>query len=161
MAASLAVACRPPPAPFPNTIQPISKKLIWKEVLSRKAVLTFAHNQDLTTGIHSPALVSFGSHLGLNHIDGEASTNDGNVIDPLKSQVPNILGQGSIIRAVDGLQFSTRDALYALFSYLYIPLLSIIVQSRIPIWRHHWRDSSLFRRVFGWLKHCIQYRSPS
>ncbi|KDR75829.1 hypothetical protein GALMADRAFT_248549 [Galerina marginata CBS 339.88] len=68
---------------------------------------------DLEGGSISPALVSFGSPLGLNHINGEASTNDGNVHDPLKSDPPSILGKGSVIQAVDGLQFSTRDALLA------------------------------------------------
>uniref|UniRef100_A0A8H8CNE4 Amidohydrolase-related domain-containing protein n=1 Tax=Psilocybe cubensis TaxID=181762 RepID=A0A8H8CNE4_PSICU len=68
---------------------------------------------DLEGGSISPALISFGSRLGLNHIDAEPSTNDGSVHDPLKSDWPSLLGEGSIIRAVDGLQFSTRDALLA------------------------------------------------
>ena len=59
----------------------------------------------------SPALISYGSHLGLNHIDGEPSTNDGYVYNSLKSNPPDIIGEGSIIKAVDGLQFHTRDAL--------------------------------------------------
>ena len=59
----------------------------------------------------SPALISYGSRLGLNHIDGEPSTNDGYVHNPLKSNPPEIIGEGSIIKAVDGLQFHTRDAL--------------------------------------------------
>ena len=59
----------------------------------------------------SPALISYGSRLGLNHIDGEPSTNDGYVYNALKSDLPDILGEGSIIKAVDGLQFHTRDAL--------------------------------------------------
>ncbi|PPQ79032.1 hypothetical protein CVT25_002341 [Psilocybe cyanescens] len=68
---------------------------------------------DLDGGSISPALISFGSRLALNHIDGEASTNDGPVHDPLVSDTPAILGEGSVIRAADGLQFSTRDALLA------------------------------------------------
>jgi hypothetical protein len=59
----------------------------------------------------SPALISYGSSLGLNHIDGEPSTNDGYVYNSLKSNPPDIIGEGSIIKAVDGLQFHTRDAL--------------------------------------------------
>ena len=59
----------------------------------------------------SPALISYGSRLGLNHIDGEPSTNDGYVHDSLTSNPPDIIGQDSIIKAVDGLQFHTRDAL--------------------------------------------------
>jgi cytosine/adenosine deaminase-related metal-dependent hydrolase len=68
---------------------------------------------DLEGGTISPALVSYGNHLGLNHIDGEPSTNDGYVHDSLESNPPNIIGEGSIIKAVDGLQFHTRDALLA------------------------------------------------
>ncbi|KAF8161153.1 carbohydrate esterase family 9 protein [Crassisporium funariophilum] len=68
---------------------------------------------NLEGGSISPALISYGSPLGLNHINGEASTNDGPVHNVLSSDPPGILGQGSIIRAVDGLQFSTRDALLA------------------------------------------------
>ena len=59
----------------------------------------------------SPALISYGSPLGLNHIEAEPSTNDGYVDNPLKSNSPDIIGEGSIIKAVDGLQFHTRDAL--------------------------------------------------
>ncbi|KAF9450409.1 composite domain of metallo-dependent hydrolase [Macrolepiota fuliginosa MF-IS2] len=69
---------------------------------------------DLQGGSIAPALTSFGSPLGLEDIQGESSTKDGKVIDPLKSDVPSILGgDGSVIRAVDGLQFSSRDALIA------------------------------------------------
>ena len=49
--------------------------------------------------------------MGLNHIDQEESTNDGSVSSPLSLEPPRILGKGSVIRAVDGLQFATRDAL--------------------------------------------------
>lgn len=67
---------------------------------------------DLEGGSISPGLVSFGSPLGLQHIDQEASTNDGNVIDPLSQSVPDIIGGDSaIIRAFDGLEYGTRDAL--------------------------------------------------
>ncbi|CAA7259139.1 unnamed protein product [Cyclocybe aegerita] len=68
---------------------------------------------DLDGGSITPALISYGSPLGLNHIDQEASTNDGSVYNPLSGGAPSILGQGPVIRAVDGLQFSTRDALLA------------------------------------------------
>lgn len=70
------------------------------------------HFVDLDGGSIAPALVSFGSPLGLQHIDQEASTNDGDVYDPIIKAVPNILGgDASIIRAVDGLLYGTRDAL--------------------------------------------------
>lgn len=58
-----------------------------------------------------PSLVSYGSHLALHHIDGEPSTNDGKVYNPLKADAPSILGESPVIRAVDGLQFASRDAL--------------------------------------------------
>lgn len=69
---------------------------------------------DLKGGSISPALISFGSQLGLQEISGEASTVDGAVLEPLKGDLPSVLGQGkdAVIRAVDGLQFETRDALY-------------------------------------------------
>jgi imidazolonepropionase-like amidohydrolase len=71
------------------------------------------HHVDLEGGSISPALISYGSALGLNHIDAEPSTNDGYVLDSLKSNPPDIIGKGNIIKAVDGLQFHTRDALLA------------------------------------------------
>ncbi|KDR75826.1 hypothetical protein GALMADRAFT_69126 [Galerina marginata CBS 339.88] len=69
---------------------------------------------DLEGGSISPGLVSFGSPLGMQHIDQEPSTNDGYVLDPLLRHIPDILGgDTSIIRAVDGLEYATRDALLA------------------------------------------------
>ncbi|KAJ7731100.1 carbohydrate esterase family 9 protein [Mycena maculata] len=65
---------------------------------------------DLEGGSITPGLVSYGSPLGLSHISGEASTNDGPVFDPLSGNVPEIV-DGSIIKAADGLLFATRDAL--------------------------------------------------
>lgn len=66
---------------------------------------------DLQGGSISPALVSFGSPLGLQEIMAESSTNDGYVYDPILREVPSILGDKSVIRAADGLQYSTRHAL--------------------------------------------------
>ncbi|KAF9529384.1 carbohydrate esterase family 9 protein [Crepidotus variabilis] len=68
---------------------------------------------NLDGGSISPGFVSYGSPLGLEHIKLEPSTNDGTIIDPLSRQVPKILGDFSIIRATDGLQFASRDALLA------------------------------------------------
>ncbi|KAK7032843.1 carbohydrate esterase family 9 protein [Favolaschia claudopus] len=70
---------------------------------------------DLEAGSISPGLVSFGSPLGLEHIQSEPSTSDGTLFDPLSGAgVPEIAGgDGAIIRAADGLQFQTRDALLA------------------------------------------------
>ncbi|KAJ7054501.1 composite domain of metallo-dependent hydrolase [Mycena amicta] len=67
---------------------------------------------DLEGGSIHPALVSFGSPLGLSHINGEASTNDGPVLDPLSSNIPRII-DGTLIKAVDGLLFASRDAFLA------------------------------------------------
>ncbi|KAG2015465.1 hypothetical protein CC2G_008735 [Coprinopsis cinerea AmutBmut pab1-1] len=66
---------------------------------------------DLLGGSISPALISYGSILALNDIDGEPSTNDGRIVDQLTSSNSGLLGKGPLIRAVDGLQFETRDAL--------------------------------------------------
>ncbi|EGO25467.1 hypothetical protein SERLADRAFT_437208 [Serpula lacrymans var. lacrymans S7.9] len=69
---------------------------------------------DLKGGSIFPGLVSFGSPLGTSEIEAEDSTNDGNVNDPLTAKVPSIIGgDEALIRAVDGLQFGTRDALLA------------------------------------------------
>ncbi|KAJ2918066.1 hypothetical protein MD484_g2411, partial [Candolleomyces efflorescens] len=66
---------------------------------------------DLEGGSISPALVSFGSRLGIHEIDQEPSTNDGRVANLFKTENPSILGEGTLIHAVDGLQFASRDAL--------------------------------------------------
>ncbi|KAF9462476.1 carbohydrate esterase family 9 protein [Collybia nuda] len=69
---------------------------------------------DLEGGSIAPGLVSFGSPLGLQHIDQEPSTTDGDVFDPLSRPVPKILGgDTAIIRAADGLLYGSRDALLA------------------------------------------------
>lgn len=71
---------------------------------------------DLEGGSISPGFVSFGSPLGLQHMDQEPSTNDGIVYDPLLQPIPNILaGNSAIMHAVDGLEYGSRDALCAQF----------------------------------------------
>ncbi|KAJ6491350.1 hypothetical protein C8R47DRAFT_1045160 [Mycena vitilis] len=67
---------------------------------------------DLEGGSISPAIVSYGSSLGLTNIPGEASTNDGPVFDPLSTPVPPLI-DGTVMKASDGLLFATRDALLA------------------------------------------------
>ena len=68
---------------------------------------------DLNGGSIAPGLLSYGSPLGLQEIQGEASTSDGYVYDPLVHVVPEIVGgDEAVIHAADGLQFTTRDALY-------------------------------------------------
>ena len=71
---------------------------------------------DLEGGSISPGFVSFGSPLGLQHIDQEPSTNDGIVYDHLLQPIPDILaGNSAIIHAVDGLEYGSRDALCVQF----------------------------------------------
>ncbi|KAJ3788928.1 hypothetical protein GGU10DRAFT_409044 [Lentinula aff. detonsa] len=69
---------------------------------------------DLHGGSIAPGLLSYGSRLGLVHIAGEATTQDGEVFDGLMHEIPSLLGgDAAVIRALDGLQFTTRDALLA------------------------------------------------
>lgn len=68
---------------------------------------------DLDGGSICPALVSYGSPLGLEEIHDEKSTRDGVVLDPLVDRIPGVLNGSEVIRAVDGLLFATRDALLA------------------------------------------------
>lgn len=73
-----------------------------------------ARHVDLQGGAVAPALVSFGhdSRLGLEEISGEISTSDGYVYDALLGDVPSVAGgDNAVIRAADGLQYATRDAL--------------------------------------------------
>ena len=66
---------------------------------------------DVEGGAIQPGLVAYGSSLGLQEIAGEKSTIDGHVFDPLSHIIPKILGEEALIRAVDGLQYQTRDSL--------------------------------------------------
>jgi hypothetical protein len=66
---------------------------------------------DLEGGSIFPALVASGTGLGLGEIALEASTSDGSIFDPLSVVTPEII-KGVVPRALDGLQFGTRDALY-------------------------------------------------
>ncbi|KAH9048372.1 carbohydrate esterase family 9 protein [Lactarius hengduanensis] len=69
---------------------------------------------DLQGGAISPGLLTYGSPLGLQEIEAESSTGDGQVFDPLTGWVPKLVGgDDSIVRAVDALQFAGRDALLA------------------------------------------------
>lgn len=66
---------------------------------------------NLERGSIQPGLISYGSTLGLQHISMEPSTVDGPVLDPLAKNLPKVLGNHGLIRAIDGLQYETRDAL--------------------------------------------------
>jgi len=81
--------------------------------LACSAGLNGAKVIDLKGGSISPGLMSYGSPLGLGEIQGEDSTLDGPLPDALGNGVPKILDDdGGLVRAVDGLAFQTRDALY-------------------------------------------------
>lgn len=67
---------------------------------------------DLEGGAIQPGLVTYGSKLGLQEIAMEKSTVDGPVSDPLVHTIPKILGEETVIRAADGLQYQTRDSLW-------------------------------------------------
>ena len=80
---------------------------------SSPSVLAEASVIDLRGGSIAPAFIAFGSPLGLQEIGLERSTSDGYVFDPLLKTVPPVLGgDTSIMHALDGLEFGTRDALY-------------------------------------------------
>ena len=67
---------------------------------------------NLHGGVIAPGLITFGSPLGLEEIQGESSTSDGYTYDPLSQVIPGVVGgEGALIRAADGLQFATREAL--------------------------------------------------
>ncbi|KAF7969725.1 hypothetical protein HWV62_26136 [Athelia sp. TMB] len=70
---------------------------------------------NLQGGSLSPGLITYGAPVGLDHIQGEPSTHDGVVVDPLTKDYPMII-ENAVIRAADGLQFSSRDALLAYHS---------------------------------------------
>nr|GAT48836.1 carbohydrate esterase family 9 protein [Mycena chlorophos] len=67
---------------------------------------------DLEGGSIHPALVSFGSPMGLTHITAESSTSDGSALDPLSGSIPKIISD-TVIKAADGLLFASRDAYLA------------------------------------------------
>ena len=67
---------------------------------------------DLHGGTISPGLMSYGSPLGIEEIASEFSTRDGEYYDAFKGNVPKILDDvGGVVRAMDALMFSTRNAL--------------------------------------------------
>lgn len=70
---------------------------------------------DLEGGSIVPGLTTYGSPVGLEEINQEPSTNDGTILDPLTDSIPALLGgETAIIRASDGLEFGSRDALLVL-----------------------------------------------
>lgn len=70
---------------------------------------------DLDGGSIGPGLTTYGSPLGLVEIRLESSTNDGPVLDPLTDgDLPALIADAGLIRAVDGLAFEGRGALYVI-----------------------------------------------
>ena len=69
---------------------------------------------DLQGGSIAPGLISYGTNLGLEEISAESTTSDGVAGDVLTGSIPGLLGADALVKAVDGLQFSTRNALYVL-----------------------------------------------
>jgi hypothetical protein len=84
-----------------------SKRCTTPDLLSTSTVVDLAH------GTLSPGFISYGAPLGLQEIQAEASTNDGEVLDPFsKGGIPSIAGGDAlVVSAVDGLSFVGRDAL--------------------------------------------------
>lgn len=77
-----------------------------------------AHNKlgrpkiiDLEGGSLTPGFITYGCAMGITQINQEPSTSDGFVFEPTNKTVPGILGAHFVARAIDGLQFGSRDAL--------------------------------------------------
>ncbi|KAI0355379.1 composite domain of metallo-dependent hydrolase [Trametes cingulata] len=69
---------------------------------------------DLRGGTIAPGMMAFGSALGIEEIENEPSTGDGTRFDPLREDVPRVVGDvGAVVRADDALMFGTRNALIA------------------------------------------------
>ena len=83
-----------------------------EEACATYTTATGAVHINLEGGSLQPGLISAGSTIGLQEIAMEASTTDGVAFDGLTADVPALAGgAGYIPRAVDGLQFGSRDAL--------------------------------------------------
>lgn len=67
---------------------------------------------DLERGSISPGMMTYGSPLGLEEIASEPSTSNGPLFDAFRQNTPRILDDiGGVLRAMDGLMFTTRNAL--------------------------------------------------
>lgn len=70
---------------------------------------------DLRGGSVGPGLMTFGSPIGTEEISGEPSTGGGPLLNAYDKNTPSILKDTvGVVRAVDGLMFATRNALYVL-----------------------------------------------
>ncbi|KAJ7485560.1 amidohydrolase-domain-containing protein [Mycena latifolia] len=99
----------------PGNVLVVSGAIVWtgSDTTLASSVADGALTIGLEGGSLAPALVSTGSLIGLQEIALEESTTDGPVFDPLHVELPTILGEHVLMRAADGLQFGTRDALLA------------------------------------------------
>ncbi|KAJ6553541.1 composite domain of metallo-dependent hydrolase [Mycena vulgaris] len=102
-------------AAAPGNVLVAGGAIVWTgtDAALAPAMVSGALSVDLEGGSIAPALVSAGSLLGLQEISVEEWTADGAVLDPLTGELPTILGEHILMRAVDGLQFGTRNALLA------------------------------------------------
>ena len=67
---------------------------------------------DLAGGSISPGMMTFGSSLGVEEIQSEPSTGNGMLSNALIKNLPTIFGDvGGVVKAMDALQFGTRNAL--------------------------------------------------
>lgn len=67
---------------------------------------------DLRGGVISPGIMTYGSPLGLEEIESEPTTGDGEPYDAFRTNIPTILDDvGGVLRASDALVFGTRNAL--------------------------------------------------
>lgn len=86
---------------------------------------------DLLGGSISPGLITYGSSLGLEEIKSEGSTSDGEVFDPTFQPVLPVLGEHTLVRAADGLQFGTRSALCVAAFYVQLSAIKLTSLCRL------------------------------
>ncbi|KAF8737942.1 hypothetical protein AX14_012122 [Amanita brunnescens Koide BX004] len=82
---------------------------------------------DLHGGVISPGIMTYGSPLGLEEIESEPTTGDGEPYDAFNTNIPTILDDvGGVLRAMDALVFGTRNALLAYRSGITFATSSLI-----------------------------------
>ncbi|KAM6496057.1 carbohydrate esterase family 9 protein [Amanita muscaria] len=82
---------------------------------------------DIRGGSIFPGMMTYGSPLGLEEIESEPTTGDGEPYDAFRTNIPSILDDvGGVLRAMDALVFGTRNALLAFRSGVTIATSSLI-----------------------------------
>ena len=117
-------------------------------------------NPDMVVDLHGgsliPGMMHFGPGLGVEEMEGEPSTGDGVRFDPLRANVPEVMGDvGALVKVSDALQFGTRNALCVIsLSATMGSGLTMVEQTRAPR-RRNVRDDILppSRRVCSWKLH--------